>query len=205
MNTTPSAATPPREGESTNADEPGQSPTGDPAPDPEPHAGEPAHTPPERQALRLFLVDVQFDGVVLPGSVVEWLIEKLEELARPAGVTKGELRVTFVDDSRMTREHKRLMLVDSTTDVMCIDFGDGGFDQIRGVDADLLVCVDEARRQAEARKIPLEHELLLYCLHGLLHCLDYDDTTDAGYQRMHAREDELLRAVGLPAMFRGES
>jgi probable rRNA maturation factor len=61
--------------------------------------------------------------------------------------------------------------------------------------------VDEARRQAAGRALPVERELLLYCVHGVLHCLGYDDHDDAEYVRMHAEEDRILEAIGVGRTF----
>ncbi|VAX42159.1 hypothetical protein MNBD_PLANCTO03-1432, partial [hydrothermal vent metagenome] len=69
------------------------------------------------------------------------------------------------------------------------------------LDVDLLLCVDEARRQAEARGFTIERELLLYLVHGVLHCLGYDDHTEADAARMHAEEDRLLEAAGVGATY----
>ena len=49
----------------------------------------------------------------------------------------------------------------------------------------------------------VERELLLYCVHGLLHCLGHDDHDEAGWRAMHAREDEIERTLDvLPAIVR---
>ena len=74
-------------------------------------------------------------------------------------------------------------------------------DDCRCLDTDLLVCVDEGRRQSDRREIPLERELLLYIIHGALHCLGYDDHDQSEARAMHAREDEILESIGAGATF----
>ena len=51
---------------------------------------------------------------------------------------------------------------------------------------------DTAAREAQARGLPFEEELLRYVVHGTLHLLGYDDHDDADRERMHARQEELL-------------
>ena len=51
------------------------------------------------------------------------------------------------------------------------------------------------------RSHPVERELLLYIIHGILHCLGEDDHDDDAYARMHAREDDLLEAIGVGRTF----
>lgn len=119
----------------------------------------------------------------------------------------GEVRVRVVDDAEMTRAHLKHLNLDSTTDVLTFDLADGRSsprgDGVSGepLDVDVLVCVDEAARQAKSRGIAPERELLLYVVHAVLHCLGEDDHDDAAFARMHAREDEILCAIGVGATF----
>lgn len=115
----------------------------------------------------------------------------------------GELRVRVVDDAEMSAAHQRYSGISGTTDVLTFDLrGEREKAEApRGMDVDVLVCVDEARRASGLRGHPPEHELLLYCLHGLLHCAGYDDHDDASYAAMHAMEDRVLAAIGVGPVF----
>ena len=70
------------------------------------------------------------------------------------------------------------------------------------ISGEIVVCVPEARRRARERGIPLEREVLLYALHGMLHLIGYDDRTDAGFAKMHRIEDDILTALGVGPVFR---
>ena len=124
------------------------------------------------------------------------------EISRVLGRSlAGELRVRLAADDEVARAHERYLDVPGTTDVITFDLTEGGSASGEPIDADLLLCVDEARRQAERRAISLERELLLYATHGLLHCLGEDDHDPAGHDRMHAFEDRLLESIGVGATF----
>ncbi|CAE7840088.1 cysS [Symbiodinium necroappetens] len=110
-----------------------------------------------------------------------------------AGAAGGEVRVRLVRDDEMAAAHEEHCGVPGTTDVITFDLNES---PNATLDADLLVCLDEAARQAERREHTLARELLLYILHGALHCLGEDDKTEAASERMHAREDEILEAMG---------
>lgn len=69
------------------------------------------------------------------------------------------------------------------------------------LDVDILVCADEAARQAAVRAVPVERELLLYIVHAVLHCLGEDDHDEASAGRMHEREDRILSAIGVGAVY----
>ncbi|HNB58983.1 MAG TPA: rRNA maturation RNase YbeY [Phycisphaerales bacterium] len=124
-------------------------------------------------------------------------------LAGHPAVVGHEVRVRLVRDDQMAAAHARHLSMDSTTDVLTFDLRDGDDDARadRPLDTDILVCVDEARRQAERRNVPVEREALLYVLHGVLHCLGEDDHDDDAYRRMHEREDQVLRALGVGETF----
>ncbi len=121
--------------------------------------------------------------------------------ARPALAmlgARGEARVKVVGDSEMALAHELHKSVPGTTDVLTFDLEP---DDQALLDTDILVCIDEAQRQAQRRGHSPERELLLYIVHGVLHCVGYNDTDEAGAAAMHAREDELLEGVGVGATF----
>lgn len=118
----------------------------------------------------------------------------------------GSVRVRIVDDAEMVLAHARFCDQETTTDVLTFDLASGSTEfNTKVLDTDLIICADEAQRQSRERGHPIAHELLLYILHGVLHCLGYDDHDKREYERMHAREDELLRAAGVGAVFSDSS
>lgn len=119
----------------------------------------------------------------------------LADLLASGGV-RGEIRVRLVDDSIMSREHLAHKGDPETTDVLTFDLAP---DNDELLDADVLVCADEARRQAGRLGHPIVSELLLYIVHAALHCTGYDDAHDEGprgAKAMHEREDEILTQLG---------
>ena len=66
------------------------------------------------------------------------------------------------------------------------------------------LCLDEAARRAIEFGHGVERELLLYAVHGVLHCLGHDDHEEEQRARMHREEDRLLAAVGVGAVYRPE-
>ena len=110
-----------------------------------------------------------------------------------------ELGVVFVGDRRMKALHQQFMGLGTTTDVLtfAIDEDDKG----RAISGEVYVCIAEARRQAKLRGVPVEHELLLYALHGLLHLCGLDDRTAPEYRKMHHTEDGILTRLGIGKVF----
>lgn len=129
-----------------------------------------------------------------------WLHEHAVASVRALGAT-GLVSVKIVGDGEMAEAHERWLETPGTTDVITFDLGSDPAATPAHIEADLLVCVDEAARQAKARGHTVRQELLLYVLHGLLHCLGHDDHDDAAFARMHAEEDRVLVAIGVGATF----
>lgn len=111
------------------------------------------------------------------------------------------VRVRIVADAEMAALHLKYSKIPGTTDVLTFDLAEGAAADGEPLDVDIVVCLDEADRQAAARGHGPELELLLYILHGVLHCLGEDDHDDAAFAAMHAREDAILTTIGLTALF----
>ena len=142
------------------------------------------------------MVDVIDAGCLLGTEGVGWVRSHALGALDYLGVA-GEARVRVVDDTEMSETHERYSGIAGTTDVLTFDLGsrDGL------LDADILVCADEAKRRGELHGHEARREVLLYVIHGVLHCLGHDDRDDDSYQRMHALEDEILEHLGIGATF----
>ncbi|MEY4831797.1 MAG: hypothetical protein RL527_10 [Planctomycetota bacterium] len=147
------------------------------------------------------VVDVRLDAPVKRLEAERaWVLERLAEcLAHVAGPV-ARVTVEIVDDHRMAALHERFSNVPGTTDVLT--FPSSGPDE--PVEVDIAICIDEAARQSMARGHELRRELLLYALHGVLHCTGFDDRTPDDHARMHAEEDRILQAIGLDAVYARE-
>lgn len=148
------------------------------------------------------VIEVVDPRQLVPSPVLNRVSDWAAAAAARLGLS-GEVRVRLEDDTGMSAAHRRFAGVDGTTDVLTFDLR--GPDEAREsptrMDVDIHACVDEARRQAGERGHSLEQELVLYIVHGVMHCLGEDDHDEAAYARMHAREDELLGSIGAGRVF----
>lgn len=166
-----------------------------------------ANEPPDAGAV--IALEFEVCGELASGvdlDALQHLSRRAVETAAAGICPGGGVRVRLVGDDEMEQAHQHYCGVGGTTDVITFDLAEGSSATgDSALDVDLIVCVDEARRQAPARGHSIETELALYTLHGVLHALGYDDLDDASYERMHAREDEIFRSIGVGAAFgRGE-
>lgn len=110
-----------------------------------------------------------------------------------------ELSVALVGDRRMSDLHEQFLGIPDPTDVLTFPMDEDENGHVLA--GEVVVCVPEARRQAKRRNVPLERELLLYALHGMLHLCGYDDRTDAAFKMMHRTEDEILTRLEVGPVF----
>ena len=111
-------------------------------------------------------------------------LEKLDRLDREI----SEVSIAFVDDEAMKDLNRRYRHKNRTTDVLTFP----GDEPLLG---DIVISVDQARRQAGEEKHSLPTEVRYLVLHGILHALGYDHETDQG--EMNALEAEVRAGVGL--------
>lgn len=101
----------------------------------------------------------------------------------PPGAT---VEVAFLGEAEHTRCHLELLNDPSSTDVMAIPYRDSD------LWGEILVNVDCARREAQARGVQERQEALLYVVHGALHLLGHDDRDPEARAMMRATEKLLI-------------
>ena len=138
-----------------------------------------------------------------------WLDLQVHRAIELCDLTDVQLNLVIVADDEMAQLHEQYTGVPGTTDVLTFNMSD----PVQGdshpassqspacIEADLILCLDEARRQAKQRNHQPREELLLYAVHGLMHLLGEDDHDEEAYERMHAREDDLLQKMGFGPLF----
>lgn len=76
---------------------------------------------------------------------------------------------------------------DKSTDVLSFSQED---DEYLG---DIVISIETAVRQAQSARWPLESELALLAVHGMLHLLGFDDESEEGAREMEELTREILK------------
>ena len=109
----------------------------------------------------------------------------------------SEVSIAFVDDATMAELNGRFRRKKKTTDVLTFPADDSYRDP--GASGhplgDIVISLDQSRRQAAGEKHSLATEIRYLILHGILHALGYDHETDDG--EMNALEVKVRGMVGL--------
>jgi probable rRNA maturation factor len=110
-----------------------------------------------------------------------------------ASIARAKIGVAVVDDPTIAELHERYLDDPDPTDVLSFVL-EKSRDHIEG---EIVVSADTARNSAKRYKWPAEDELLLYVIHGALHLVGFDDTTQKKRAKMREKEGEYLARFGL--------
>jgi probable rRNA maturation factor len=121
------------------------------------------------------------------------ILDRMEKLEREV----SDVSIAFIDDAAMQQLNKRFRRKNKTTDVLTFPADDSYADpRAKGRPlGDIVISVDQARRQATTEKHSLATEVRYLIVHGVLHALGYDHETDSG--EMNALERDVRGLVGL--------
>jgi len=117
--------------------------------------------------------------------------------ARVEGAVRSTASIAFVSDRQMRELNSHYRGKRATTDVLTFE---GSEDDVEpGASApslgEIVISVDQARRQAREERHSLATEIRYLLLHGVIHALGYDHETDDG--EMDALELRIREKVGL--------
>ena len=120
-------------------------------------------------------------------------LEKLDKLEEEI----TEVSIAFIDDDAMKELNQKFRKKAKTTDVLTFP-ADDSYNEPSATGrplGDIVISVDQARKQAADEKHSLSTEIRYLVVHGILHALGYDHETDRG--EMNALEVEVRAIVGL--------
>lgn len=104
------------------------------------------------------------------------------------------LSLVFVNDTYIKNLNLKYRKVNSSTDVLAFPMREGnGAGAYSPVLGDIVISTETAQREAQKRKCPIQKELNLYLVHGILHLLGCDDKNAADRKKMREKEREFLR------------
>lgn len=108
-----------------------------------------------------------------------------------------EVSVAIVSDEEIRRLNREFRDLDEPTDVLTFVRDPKG-PEPEWMLGDIAISVDTARRQAAFRGARLDDECCRLAIHGGLHLLGFDDSTDDDRDDMVRRMSAIAVLVGLP-------
>jgi probable rRNA maturation factor len=127
-------------------------------------------------------------------------LQALEHAASAALVHQsvtGDLSIVLTDDAQLQQLNHDYLGVDAPTDVLSFPASETDPESNITYLGDILISVPRAHQQAVAAGHPLESEVQLLVVHGVLHLLGHDHARQAEKSRMWAAQTAILESIGL--------
>tara|TARA_B100001123_G_C15334460_1_gene1032324 strand:- start:1058 stop:1525 length:468 start_codon:yes stop_codon:yes gene_type:complete len=132
----------------------------------------------------------------------QYLVKKSISLTLQEEISRQKVNVIFVDENEMKRINLQFRGVDSVTDVLSFQNNVNNkyyWPNEKKTDEELLgeiiICFSQLKRQSLDKKVELDYELALICVHGVLHLLGYDHHTKIEKRIMYSKTDNLLKNI----------
>ncbi len=118
-------------------------------------------------------------------------------LEQQSASAEDDLTVVLTDDEQLQDLNREFRDIDAPTDVLSFPSSEADPETGRRYLGDVLISVQRAEEQAAAGGHPLEAEIQLLVVHGVLHLLGHDHAEDEEKARMWAAQTEVLARLGL--------
>lgn len=111
--------------------------------------------------------------------------------------TEVEVTIVLTDDSTLRALNAQHLGIDAPTDVLSFPADEFDPDQQLPYIGDVIISVPRAEEQATAAGHPLENEISLLVVHGILHLLGYDHDTEINKTTMWEKQSKILAKLGI--------
>ncbi len=118
-------------------------------------------------------------------------------LEQERGDSEVETTIVLTDDETLRALNAQHLGVDAPTDVLSFPADEFDPDQQMPYIGDVIISVPRAKEQAFAAGHPLENEISLLVVHGILHLLGYDHDLEERKAVMWSKQAEILSNLGI--------
>jgi probable rRNA maturation factor len=108
-----------------------------------------------------------------------------------------ELSIVLTDDARLQELNRDYLGIDAPTDVLSFPASEMNPETGVRYIGDILISIPRAQTQADAADHPLESEVQLLVVHGVLHLIGHDHAQAEERAHMWKAQAEILERLGL--------
>ena len=121
----------------------------------------------------------------------------LKTLEQQSVPTPVDVTILLTSDSRLHALNRDYLGMDAPTDVLSFPSDETDPENGKRYLGDVIISVPRAARQAEAAGHPLEAEVQLLVVHGVLHLLGHDHASAEEKALMWQAQGKILGSLGL--------
>jgi probable rRNA maturation factor len=110
---------------------------------------------------------------------------------------ESTISVSFTNNADIQRLNKKYRGIDEPTDVLSFTMDEKFPDDKLTLLGDIVISVEQAKNQAKLINAPINDEISLLLIHGVLHLLGYDHDSKNRKEKMWQVQDKLLQQSGV--------
>jgi len=136
--------------------------------------------------IRFFTEDITYrlqGKEVLRRGIVQLVKEKDYQL--------GAINIIFCSDMFLKRYNKAYLKNDYFTDVIAFDLSE----EKKMISGDIYISLDRVRENAKMYHVLIKNEIARVIIHGILHLMGMEDSTDELKRAMKIEEDKFLSVI----------
>lgn len=118
-------------------------------------------------------------------------------LATAGSQRSYELTIVLTSEAKIQKLNRQFRGESQATDVLSFPADESDLETGTYYLGDVVISVPRAKAQAEKDGHPVEAELQLLTVHGVLHLLGHDHGSEAEREEMWTLQDEILAKLGL--------
>ena len=99
-----------------------------------------------------------------------------------------EIHISLMSDEGLLEINKKHLNHDDYTDVITFDYSTQNT-----IHCDIAISTDRVSENSHNEGVSIENELARVMIHGILHCVGFNDKTEDEKRIMRSKENELLK------------
>ncbi len=141
------------------------------------------------------MIHVRSTGKSMP--VPKEVVQRAARAALAQQSASGDLSIVLSGDAQLQDLNREYLGIHAPTDVLSFPSEEKDPQSGRNYLGDIVISVERAAQQAGAAGHPVEAEVQLRVIHGVLHLLGHDHAKPSEKARMWVAQAAILQSIGL--------
>jgi rRNA maturation RNase YbeY len=116
----------------------------------------------------------------------------IKHVLNKESISESKITLIFGDKALLRSLKKEFFNIDVDTDVIAFRLNEYSE---KNIDGEIYICLPVAKENAELYKDTYEREIARLIIHGGLHLIDYDDSTEEDRNAMRKLENKYLKEL----------